>query len=135
MTLEDKLAGEYGPLPSDARFDAYYYSFEPTGVGPVDAILSSVAVAGKGFHHTESWWDTSDFGYYKGHPGLLDADSAVDLIQKNAEHSADLIKTLLSRVKAAEAAITEARGYYGATETAYVVKVLDDYLSKEWNEL
>lgn len=40
---------------SDWRMDAYYYSFEPTGVEAIDRILSAVACAGKAFHHTEEW--------------------------------------------------------------------------------
>lgn len=39
------------------RMDAYYYSFERTGVPMIDAILSAVAQAGKSFHHTEVWAD------------------------------------------------------------------------------
>lgn len=37
------------------EMSAYYYSFQPTGCEPVDKILSAVAMAGKGFHHTEHW--------------------------------------------------------------------------------
>ena len=40
------------------RLDSYYFSFEPTGCDPVDAILEAVARAGKGYHHTESWSDS-----------------------------------------------------------------------------
>lgn len=36
-------------------FDAYYYSFEPTGDADVDAILEAVARAWKGCHSTEDW--------------------------------------------------------------------------------
>lgn len=39
------------------RFDAYYYSFDPTGVDTIDGILSAVAWAGKCYHHTEEWGD------------------------------------------------------------------------------
>ena len=39
------------------RFDAYYYSFGPTGVPEVDAILSAVAWAGKMYHDTDAWED------------------------------------------------------------------------------
>lgn len=39
------------------RMDAYYYSFDPTGVEIIDAILCAVASAGKAFHHTEDWHD------------------------------------------------------------------------------
>ena len=39
----------------DRRMDAYYFGFDPTGVPEVDAILSAVACAGKGYHHTDEW--------------------------------------------------------------------------------
>lgn len=45
---------------------AYYYSFEPTGVDAIDAILSEVASAGKAYHHTESWTDDYDGEIWKG---------------------------------------------------------------------
>lgn len=75
-------------LPNDARMDAYYYGFERTGVGFIDAVLSAVAIAGKGSHHTESWNVESDYGYYANRPGLPDATNAVELIQKAAEAAA-----------------------------------------------
>ncbi|WP_176491732.1 hypothetical protein [Curtobacterium sp. 'Ferrero'] len=87
------------PLPDDARMDAYYYGFERTGVGFIDAILSAVAIAGKGAHHTESWgdpWEGTEY-YFRGRPGLPDADNAVDLIQKAAQQAADAVLALLSQ--------------------------------------
>lgn len=39
------------------RMDAYYYGFSDTGVRCIDEILSAVAVAGKGCHHTEGWYE------------------------------------------------------------------------------
>jgi hypothetical protein len=47
--------------------DAYYYSFEPTGVTEIDRILSAVACAGKTYHHTEAWQD--DCYAPEGHTG------------------------------------------------------------------
>jgi len=44
-------------LVEPRRMDAYYYSFDPTGVDLLDKVLSSVALAGKAFHHTEDWND------------------------------------------------------------------------------
>jgi len=35
--------------------EAYYYGFEPTGNSLIDEILQAVAIAGKGYHHTEDW--------------------------------------------------------------------------------
>jgi hypothetical protein len=87
---------QIAPLPDDARMDAYYYGFERTGVGFIDAILSAVAIAGKASHHTESWgapWEgTTD--YFRGHSGLPDAEDAVDLIQKAAQQAADAVLAL-----------------------------------------
>lgn len=39
----------------DWRLDAYYYSFSRTGNDAIDRILSAVACAGKGYHHTDGW--------------------------------------------------------------------------------
>jgi hypothetical protein len=86
----------FDPLPDDARMNAYYYGFERTGVGPVDAILSAVAVAGKGSHHTDGWTDESTFGYYAGRPYLPDADTAAELIQFTANRSAEQIRSVLA---------------------------------------
>lgn len=74
-TLDELLAGRDGEL----RMSAYYYGFVPTGVKAVDRILSAVACAGKGFHHTEDWNDELD--YYGG-------KSYVDLIQQAADEAA-----------------------------------------------
>lgn len=82
--------------------DAYYYGFERTGVGCIDAILSAVAIAGKGGHHTESWSDDNDYGYYANRPGLPDATNAVELIQKAAEQAANAIRAALGEVARGE---------------------------------
>lgn len=91
---------QIAPLPEDARMDAYYYGFERTGVGFIDAILSAVAIAGKGAHHTESWgsepWEGTP-NYFHGHPGLPDGENAVDLIQKAAQQAADAVLALLQK--------------------------------------
>lgn len=98
-------------LPGNARMDAYYYGFTRTGFEPVDAILSAVAVAGKGSHHTESWGDTESAWYYADRPGLPAADGAEDLIQRTADLAARNITTgqarLLAAVLAAVAACNE----------------------------
>jgi hypothetical protein len=87
---------EFEQLPDDARMNAYYYGFERTGIGPIDAILSAVAVAGKGSHHTSDWCEKSSYDYYKGRPGLPDADSALDLIQSTANRSAAQVRAALA---------------------------------------
>ena len=46
---------------------AYYFSFTPTGVDAIDAILEAVAIAGKAYHHTDQWSeDTGDGISYAG---------------------------------------------------------------------
>ena len=42
-------------MTTELRMNAYYYSFQPTGVPEIDLILSAVATAGKAYHHTEYW--------------------------------------------------------------------------------
>ena len=42
-------------------FNAYYYSFEPTGNKEVDSILEAVARAGKAFHNTDEWSEKHDW--------------------------------------------------------------------------
>jgi len=66
----------------ELKMNAYYYSFEPTGVQEIDEILSAVAVAGKGSHHTESWDDPD----YADKDGKTD----VDKIQEAANRAAKL---------------------------------------------
>lgn len=81
---------------------AYYYGFDRTGCGPVDAVLSAVAIAGKGSHNTDGWTDRDVYGYYDKRPGLpanprIDdwtGGSAVELIQLTAKASAEKVKTL-----------------------------------------
>ena len=61
---------------------AYYFGFSNTDVSPIDGILSAVATAGKGFHHTESWSDDiADDG--------ADSFSYVDLISARAKLAAN----------------------------------------------
>ena len=65
------------PLSAEnLRMNAYYYEFTPTGVLPIDRILSAVAAAGKSYHHTEMWTDDSD------------GPSLVDRIQEAANNAA-----------------------------------------------
>ena len=84
-----------GPLPEGERMDAYYYSFTPTGVALIDSILSAVAVAGKGAHHTETWDETVYYHGYYDRLGFTDVYSAVDLIQRTADRAADAVLDLL----------------------------------------
>jgi len=60
--------------------DAYYFGFEGTGARPIDEILSAIAVAGKGYHHTEGWSEPADW--------RDDGKSYADLIQDAADAAA-----------------------------------------------
>lgn len=73
------------PLPGDARMDAYYYGFEWTNCGPVDAILSAVATAGKRLHLTEDWQDERN-----------GSESCESMIQRVADESAAKITAALA---------------------------------------
>lgn len=75
------------PGDPTARMDAYYYGFDRTGVGIIDAILSAVAAAGKGYHHTESWQDE---GYGD------DKRSHEDRIQDAANTAAAALRAVLA---------------------------------------
>ena len=100
--IKERLAAATERLPEEARMDAYYYGFDRTDCGPVDAVLSAVAIAGKGAHNTEDWCERDDYGYYDNRPGLpanprIDkwtGGSAVDLIELTAKASAEKVKTL-----------------------------------------
>lgn len=73
--LRSGYASDNGGL----RMSAYYYSFDRTGCLPIDFILSAVASAGKGYHHTEGWGDKDD------EPGSF---SYIDLIEEHARRAA-----------------------------------------------
>jgi len=71
---------------SDIRMDAYYYSFQKTGIPEIDKILSAVACAGKAFHHTQDWCD--ECSEWEPHTGKC----PVDWIQNAANEAADKLK-------------------------------------------
>lgn len=72
--------------PRPLRMDAYYYGFDPTGVRAVDVILSAVACAGKGYHHTDGWTESHmEFGPFRG-------NSYVEFIQNAAKDAAELLR-------------------------------------------
>ena len=79
------------------RMDAYYFGFAETGVEAIDRILSAVAQAGKGYHHTESWGDEGleDMGEFHG-------GSYVAWIQNAANDAAKVIASPLSAPPQAE---------------------------------
>ena len=65
------------------RMNAYYYSFDETGVIEIDRILSAVACAGKGYHHTDMWGEANEY---------MDGKSYIDLIQDAANAAAEKFK-------------------------------------------
>lgn len=111
MSDKELIEEAQAALPDDARMDGYYIGFDRTGVAAIDAVLSAVAIAGKGAHHTEAWGDDGD-GYYDGWPGLPpnpsgwnealkdDGGSAVSLIQLAANRSAGLVRRLADALEA-----------------------------------
>jgi hypothetical protein len=105
-TPDELRARLLGPSDSDAQMVACYYSFDRTGVSPVDAILSAVAVAGKAYHHTE-WWNDEDY-----------PPSQRDRIQQAARDAAVTIDALLARLATADAAHEDAyqAGYRSGVE-------------------
>jgi hypothetical protein len=75
------------------RMDAYYYSFDRTGVPAVDLVLSAVACAGKhGSHHTDGWTDEVNAGWRGDH---LEGSTPRDWIQNAANKAADAFRELL----------------------------------------
>ena len=70
------------------RMNAYYFGFTPTGIPAIDRILSAVACAGKGCHHTEDW------GEFGGGYDHLRGENYVEMIQNAADDAAALFKSL-----------------------------------------
>lgn len=87
-TWDDGRPAEWIKAASDLRMDGYYISFEGTGSRLIDLILSAIAVAGKGYHHTEGW---NEPAY-----GADEGASYVDLIQDAADDAATEIRQLES---------------------------------------
>ena len=124
--IKERLAAATERLPEEARMDAYYYGFDRTGCGPVDAVLSAVAIAGKGSHNTDGWTNRDVYGYYDKRPGLpanprIDdwtGGSAVELIQLTAKASAEKVKTLSDDLAALVAEVERLRGQIDAVRAA-----------------
>ena len=122
--IKERLAAATERLPEEARMDAYYYGFDRTGCGPVDAVLSAVAIAGKGSHNTDGWTDRDVYGYYDNRAGLpanprIDdwtGGSAVELIQLTAKASAEKVKTLSDDLAALVAEVERLRGQIDAVK-------------------
>ena len=124
--IKERLEAATERLPEEARMDAYYYGFDRTGCGPVDAVLSAVAIAGKGSHNTDGWTNRDVYGYYDKRPGLpanprIDdwtGGSAVELIQLTAKASAEKVKTLSDDLAALVAEVERLRGQIDAVRAA-----------------
>ena len=124
IAIRERLEATVEPLSYEARMEAYYYGFYRTGCGPVDAVLSAVAIAGKGSHNTVEWCERDDYGYYDNRPGLpanprIDkwtGGSAVDLIQLTAKASAEKVKTLSDDLAALLAEVERLRGQIDAVK-------------------
>lgn len=80
---------------NELRMDAYYYSFESTGVPEIDLILSAVACAGKAYHHTMCWQDECEWEPHEG-------KAPVDWIYNAAVRAAEEIKKLRQRERHAD---------------------------------
>lgn len=91
VTVEQLHA--WGKACDDLRMGAYYYGFNGTGDRAVDLILSAVATAGKGAHHTDDWCETGSYAQYYG------ADTLVDLIQRAADWAAADVRRLRAAVE------------------------------------
>lgn len=72
------------------RMNAYHYGFTPTGIDPIDKILSAVCCAGKAYHHTEDWNkdNSAGIGFAEGFTG----PTPVDWIQNAANEAAELFR-------------------------------------------
>lgn len=64
--------------------------FEPTGVEAIDLILSAVASAGKGYHHTDGWSEPFN---WQGSRAPFRGDSYIEWIQNAANDAAALVRT------------------------------------------
>ena len=124
--IKERLAAAVEPLSDEARTEAYYYGFERTGCGPVDAVLSAVAIAGKGSHNTSEWCERDNYGYYDNQPGLAanpridkwTGGSAVDLIQLTAKASAEKVQNLSDDLAALLDEVERLRGQIDAVKAA-----------------
>ena len=84
----------------DAKMEAYYYGFDYTGEPAVDAILSALAWAGKGWHSTEFWNVPGEPVGYDYGPFLADREqSPADVIEAAAHEAAAELADLRERIE------------------------------------
>ena len=118
--IKNRVAATSEPLPDDARLNAYYYAFDKTNCGPIDAVLSAVAVAGKGAHNTIDWNNTDTYGYYKDRAGLPpNPESALDLIELTAKASAEKVSAAVEDVAALIAEVERLQAQIGVVRTLH----------------
>jgi hypothetical protein len=83
---------------SELRMAAYYYGFDKTDSREIDLILSAVASAGKGYHHTDSWNnDTFEDGV--SYCGNFKGKNYIEWIQNAANEAAKKIQSLEAEIK------------------------------------
>lgn len=70
---------------NELRMNAYYYSFNSTGVPEIDKILSAVACAGKAYHHTDCWNDENEWPPHEG-------NTPIEWIQNAANKAAEAMR-------------------------------------------
>lgn len=99
----------------ELRMEAYYYSFEPTGVPEIDLILSAVACAGKAYHCTEAWEDETS--PYLGHEGK----NPIEWIQNAANKAAKIYNQSL---------VCRYLGRNKMTDLEYFQKELSDLINR-----
>ena len=84
----------------DAKMEAYYYGFDYTGEPAVDAILSALAWAGKGWHSTKFWNVPGEPVGYNYGPFLADREqSPADVIEAAAHEAAAELADLRERIE------------------------------------
>ncbi|GJF06578.1 hypothetical protein [Pseudonocardia sp. D17] len=81
---------------ADLRMDAYYYGFDGTGSRPVDLVLSAVATAGKGSHHTEDW---GEYGHVEQ---IQEAADAAARVVRGLEAERDSLRAEVERLRGIE---------------------------------
>ena len=113
----------------DRCLNAYYFGFDSTGVPEVDAILSAVAYAGKGYHHTDEWGGgESRFGEDRPYGDVIQA--AANEAANRWDALAAVLPDLLAEAnKRAEDAEAKARRF--ANLLGNNAKTLNDTLPRE----
>lgn len=87
------------------RMNAYYYGFRSTGVELVDRVLSAVAHAGKGYHHTEGWTEpVPDYEPFRG-------GDYVEWIQNAAVDTAQALRSIEAERDTLKAALQAAEQF------------------------